>query len=161
MSASASYELVGSASGSGSGMLDTDTGSYHLAEKIAIVAILFICLLGVICGWYACMTDVLRNPGAAMHTAAFGSSWSLSSASTASSDERLHTLEQFAVVNCDCGGDEELRCSICLELLSAGQGQLVQIPCGHKFHRACLDQWQTKCLERRVNITCPVCRISA
>ncbi|PPR93363.1 hypothetical protein GOBAR_AA27313 [Gossypium barbadense] len=46
---------------------------------------------------------------------------------------------------------ESRDCSICLE--SFGEGDvLTQLPCGHRFHFACLDPWLRTCGD------CPYCR---
>lgn len=42
-------------------------------------------------------------------------------------------------------------CSICLETFSEGD-ELIHLPCGHKFHSACLDPWARTCGD------CPYCR---
>ncbi len=42
-------------------------------------------------------------------------------------------------------------CSICLETLLEGD-ELVRLPCGHRFHSACLDPWVRTCGD------CPYCR---
>ncbi|KAF5448245.1 hypothetical protein F2P56_028799 [Juglans regia] len=42
-------------------------------------------------------------------------------------------------------------CSICLETFLEGD-DLIHLPCGHKFHSACLDPWVRTCGD------CPYCR---
>lgn len=42
-------------------------------------------------------------------------------------------------------------CSICLETLLEGD-ELIRLPCGHRFHSACLDPWVRTCGD------CPYCR---
>lgn len=42
-------------------------------------------------------------------------------------------------------------CSICLESFTDGD-ELICLPCGHKFHSACLDPWIRCCGD------CPYCR---
>ncbi|XP_057426965.1 probable E3 ubiquitin-protein ligase RHY1A [Lotus japonicus] len=42
-------------------------------------------------------------------------------------------------------------CSICLESFTDGD-ELIRLPCGHKFHSACLDPWIRCCGD------CPYCR---
>ncbi|OVA17065.1 zinc finger protein [Macleaya cordata] len=42
-------------------------------------------------------------------------------------------------------------CSICLERFEEGDG-LICLPCGHRFHSACLDPWVRRCGD------CPYCR---
>lgn len=44
------------------------------------------------------------------------------------------------------------RCAVCVEDFAAGDEQR-QLPCGHGFHRGCVDPWL---LEQ--NGTCPMCR---
>lgn len=41
-------------------------------------------------------------------------------------------------------------CPICLDITHAPRSR--RLPCGHTFHRACIDTWL------RHNPTCPVCR---
>lgn len=42
-------------------------------------------------------------------------------------------------------------CGICLESFTDGD-ELIHLPCGHKFHSACLDPWIRSCGD------CPYCR---
>ena len=42
-------------------------------------------------------------------------------------------------------------CGICLENFLDGD-KLIRLPCGHRFHSACLDPWVRKCGD------CPFCR---
>ena len=42
-------------------------------------------------------------------------------------------------------------CGICLESFMDGD-ELIRLPCGHKFHSACLDPWVRCCGD------CPYCR---
>ncbi|KAF5733191.1 hypothetical protein HS088_TW17G00731 [Tripterygium wilfordii] len=42
-------------------------------------------------------------------------------------------------------------CSICLESFMEGD-ELIRLPCGHRFHSACLDPWVRTCGD------CPYCR---
>lgn len=42
-------------------------------------------------------------------------------------------------------------CGICLETFMEGD-ELIRLPCGHRFHSACLDPWVRKCGD------CPFCR---
>ncbi|KAF5731835.1 hypothetical protein HS088_TW18G00520 [Tripterygium wilfordii] len=42
-------------------------------------------------------------------------------------------------------------CSICLESFMEGD-ELIRLPCGHRFHYACLDPWVLTCGD------CPYCR---
>ena len=45
-------------------------------------------------------------------------------------------------------GDND-NCPICIEKM---EGDKVQLPCGHQFHKNCIDQWMQS------NETCPYCR---
>jgi hypothetical protein len=47
-------------------------------------------------------------------------------------------------------GDEVATCAVCLSEHVAGE-QLRRLPCGHRFHVHCCDQW----LQR--NKRCPLC----
>ena len=42
-------------------------------------------------------------------------------------------------------------CSICLEKFEAGKYKRV-LPCGHTFHKKCIDKWLKK------KLICPICR---
>ncbi|RHY84525.1 hypothetical protein DYB37_007865 [Aphanomyces astaci] len=60
---------------------------------------------------------------------------------------------------CTSRSDDEctnghVECSICLEDM-AGDGRLVQLTCGHTFHKNCVGGW-TKC-----HFTCPLCRTAS
>lgn len=62
--------------------------------------------------------------------------------------------------NSVCSQDEDPRglhnsreCSICAEPYSEGNTTPRQLPCGHEFHRRCVDDW----LLNRSG-TCPLCR---
>ena len=49
--------------------------------------------------------------------------------------------------------DLDCKCPICLEHIVAGV-TLRDLPCGHQFHKDCLDQW----LQHKA--TCPICQRS-
>ncbi|KAK9824127.1 hypothetical protein WJX72_007979 [[Myrmecia] bisecta] len=49
------------------------------------------------------------------------------------------------------GEDEDNKCSICLDELVMGS-VLRRLPCGHQFHRTCLDKWLLQ------KATCPICQ---
>ncbi|XP_054787295.1 probable E3 ubiquitin-protein ligase RHY1A [Prosopis cineraria] len=67
--------------------------------------------------------------------------------------DRLH-MEVFSIRETQT---EELEsrvlqdCGICLETFLDGD-KLIRLPCGHRFHSACLDPWVRKCGD------CPFCR---
>jgi hypothetical protein len=44
-------------------------------------------------------------------------------------------------------------CTVCIELMKSGD-EARQLPCGHAFHRACVDDWL---LKRR---KCPLCNLN-
>ena len=44
------------------------------------------------------------------------------------------------------------QCSICLESLGSSKIGICRLPCGHKFHAACIQVWSIE------NETCPLCR---
>mmetsp|Transcript_6442 Transcript_6442/g.11513 ORF Transcript_6442/g.11513 Transcript_6442/m.11513 type:complete len:165 (-) Transcript_6442:122-616(-) len=46
---------------------------------------------------------------------------------------------------------EQKACSICMEEFAVGDKQRT-MPCFHRFHQACLDEWLTR------NGTCPICK---
>lgn len=47
---------------------------------------------------------------------------------------------------CNCS-----ECGVCLAELDPG-ARVVQLPCGHAFHPACISRWLTQCKN-----TCPLC----
>ena len=52
-------------------------------------------------------------------------------------------------------GDEDTGCPVCLADMEAPEGAtLREMPCGHRFHEACLLEWL------RTKHTCPVCRVA-
>merc|ERR1712232_111508 len=48
-------------------------------------------------------------------------------------------------------GTSENRCAVCLEQFGSGE-QLRVLPCMHRYHRACIDQWLVR------SPACPVCK---
>mmetsp|Transcript_6649 Transcript_6649/g.15929 ORF Transcript_6649/g.15929 Transcript_6649/m.15929 type:complete len:137 (+) Transcript_6649:62-472(+) len=50
--------------------------------------------------------------------------------------------------------DEECVCSVCMEGYCAGQ-EMRTLPCCHRFHRSCVDQWL------QLSDTCPTCTTDA
>lgn len=68
--------------------------------------------------------------------------------------KRLQVMIFNELENCEEGmassGLEE--CSICLESFTEGD-KLFCLPCGHRFHRHCLDPWVRICGD------CPYCRM--
>ena len=63
---------------------------------------------------------------------------------------RLETVE-FRETEGAGAGKSENCCAICLSDYESGE-QLRVLPCGHRFHKACVDEWL------RVNASCPTCR---
>lgn len=54
-------------------------------------------------------------------------------------------------MNLDSRNDQALPCAICLDLLTVGD-EARSLPCGHLFHRLCIDPWLHK------KKLCPSCR---
>jgi len=52
------------------------------------------------------------------------------------------------------GNDE---CPVCLCSLAAGD-QLREIPCGHKYHAACIDRWLIRREYANGIPSCPLCK---
>ena len=48
-----------------------------------------------------------------------------------------------------------MECSICQERMWIKKTKL---SCNHCFHRKCYFQWESKCIEEKKDITCPMCR---
>ena len=53
---------------------------------------------------------------------------------------------------CHLHREDGPECAVCLTALS---GACKSLPCGHSFHRRCINQWRY-----RGNHTCPMCRAS-
>jgi hypothetical protein len=54
--------------------------------------------------------------------------------------------------------EEPQECSVCLQELTEGDGEISTLACGHAFHGDCLDCWEAKCGEKMIAKTCPYCR---
>jgi tetratricopeptide (TPR) repeat protein len=57
--------------------------------------------------------------------------------------------------------DELSECPVCLQALRDDQeddGEVGTLACGHEYHVVCLDMWVCKCVEKRLDVTCPCCR---
>jgi hypothetical protein len=52
------------------------------------------------------------------------------------------------------GDDDD--CPICIGDLEGEP--LTILTCGHTFHKSCTDLWVNKCVEKRLELTCPLCR---
>ncbi|TKV93691.1 hypothetical protein SEVIR_9G242400v4 [Setaria viridis] len=54
-----------------------------------------------------------------------------------------------------CGGHDRAAgyCCVCISACRDGE-EIRWLPCGHAFHRDCVDRWLARC--RR---TCPLCRL--
>jgi hypothetical protein len=53
----------------------------------------------------------------------------------------------------DCGGDSKRPlCIICTEPLGVHSDTIMTLPCGHPYHRKCVEQWLN------INPTCPQCK---
>jgi len=49
-------------------------------------------------------------------------------------------------------GSLEENCSICLEAIENSQKVIIQLPCNHLFHKACIKEWLKK------DMVCPNCK---
>jgi len=65
------------------------------------------------------------------------------------SAEMLQRLSVHKFAETDAAG-EEMQCSICIEAFEASD-EVRKLPCGHYFHRACIDEWLRK------SMACPMC----
>jgi hypothetical protein len=63
----------------------------------------------------------------------------------------LQCSEQLAV-RVD-GRGEGVECAVCIETMSSSEAYR-ELPCGHKFHRDCVDPWLQQ------SVTCPMCATS-
>jgi hypothetical protein len=60
-------------------------------------------------------------------------------------------------------GEEEGEdgCAICLQRVDDGldgDGGACALACGHEYHATCIDAWVSKCVEKKLEVTCPFCR---
>lgn len=55
------------------------------------------------------------------------------------------------------GLEKGAECSLCLELFESGQ-KLRLLPCGHAFHRECVDRWLLGPMQRNRPRQCPLCK---
>ena len=62
----------------------------------------------------------------------------------------IMTMSWFDIYSSDCAA-KNWECPICLEKFDKEKG-CTKTPCGHVFHKTCLDGWKAK------NPTCPMCR---
>uniref|UniRef100_A0A0D9XK13 RING-type E3 ubiquitin transferase n=1 Tax=Leersia perrieri TaxID=77586 RepID=A0A0D9XK13_9ORYZ len=46
-------------------------------------------------------------------------------------------------------------CCVCISRIREGE-EVRRLPCGHAFHRECVDRWLALCCRPR---TCPLCRL--
>jgi hypothetical protein len=49
-------------------------------------------------------------------------------------------------------------CAICLNPLMEDDACTPDNTCGHKFHEDCITCWVNKCIEKKQDVTCPLCR---
>jgi len=62
----------------------------------------------------------------------------------------LHRYETPVVSEAE-GGEASSECAICIDDFTVGD-ELRRLPCGHSFHRACVDKWLM------IDKTCPLCK---
>ncbi|GMI56235.1 hypothetical protein ScalyP_jg1030 [Parmales sp. scaly parma] len=74
-----------------------------------------------------------------------------STAPPPASEKSIRQLPQISVTADDLLDEANKECCVCLESHSIGSNA-TRLPCGHLFHRPCIENWITK------NCTCPVCR---
>ncbi len=51
----------------------------------------------------------------------------------------------------DANEDAQCQCMVCLMDFEDGE-EVRRLPCGHRFHRGCVDEWLTRSVE------CPICK---
>jgi hypothetical protein len=66
--------------------------------------------------------------------------------------QALKALEKVTLVVVEEIGSEK-ECMVCLEMMQKGQ-EVRCLPCGHRFHRKCIDTWL---LSKR---KCPLCNLN-
>ena len=49
----------------------------------------------------------------------------------------------------------DMICSICID--ESNDSEVIQLNCGHSFHRKCIDQWIIQCIDSNNNPKCPLC----
>uniref|UniRef100_A0A0D9VUL5 RING-type domain-containing protein n=1 Tax=Leersia perrieri TaxID=77586 RepID=A0A0D9VUL5_9ORYZ len=69
------------------------------------------------------------------------------SGAPAASDEAIQALEDVAITD-----GSQMECAICLDHGTEAAARWKEMPCGHRFHGACLENWL------HLHGTCPMCR---
>jgi hypothetical protein len=57
-----------------------------------------------------------------------------------------------------CQDFQDQECAICLNPLLEDDACTPDNTCGHKFHEDCITCWVNKCIEKKQDVTCPLCR---
>jgi DNA-directed RNA polymerase subunit RPC12/RpoP len=52
---------------------------------------------------------------------------------------------------------EKIDCSVCCSQVEENE-YVRELPCGHKFHKKCVDEWLFLSLRDKDEINCPMCR---
>ena len=106
---------------------------------IFLPCIVVIIVLPLLCFCLPCIVRILARLRDPMH-------------GKGAAEEAINQLETVEFRETEGGaGKSENCCAICLSDYEPGE-QLRVLPCGHRFHKACVDEWL------RVNASCPTCR---
>jgi hypothetical protein len=66
--------------------------------------------------------------------------------------QQIQQLPEVVMTSCDEASDETL-CAICISDFAPGEKVRCLPPCGHRFHKACVDIWLLRQAE------CPMCKM--
>lgn len=55
--------------------------------------------------------------------------------------------------------EEVEECSVCSEGMQGKRDEIDTLPCDHRFHRSCIDNWERTCLHKGISPSCPYCQV--